>query len=116
MKAYLDNGTYTMYAQEGDIIIGDIMSAALGLQALHLELKEVKVYSTVVNVETQYFHNSFLHDEEEYEQFRNYVTAQFEHGMSVTICRNRLIVYYGEEEYFITNHNLQIESVKITVY
>lgn len=116
MKAYLDNGTYTMYAQEGDIIIGDIMSAALGLQALHLELKEVKVYSTVIDVDTQYFHNSFLNDEEEYEKFRDYVTDHFAHGMVVTICRNRLIVYYGEEEYFFTNHNLQIESARITVY
>ncbi len=115
MKAYLDNNTYTMYAQDGDVIIGDIQSAAIGLQALHLELSEIKIYSTVIDVDTQYFHNAFLEEEEEFEEFKSYVTRNFSRGMCVTICRNRLIVYYKDQEYYFNNNNLQIESVKITV-
>lgn len=115
MKAYLDNNTYTMYAQDGDIIIGDVQSAAVGLQTLHLELKEIKIYSTVVDVDTPYFHNSFLDDEQEFQNFREYVHTEFSRGMCVTIYRNRLIIYYKDKEFFMNNNNLQIESAKITV-
>lgn len=115
MKAYLDSNTYTMYAQDGDIIIGDIQSAALGLQSLCLELQEVRVYATVLNVDTQYFHNAFLEDAGEFEAFKKYVAHYFARGMIVTIYRNMLIVYYKDKEYFFNNNNLQIESVRITV-
>ena len=115
MEAYLDNNTYTMYAQDGDIIIGDVQSAAVGLQTLHLELKEIKIYSTVLDVDTPYFRNSFLDDEQEFQNFKEYVFEEFSSGMCVTICRNRLIIYYKDKEFFMNNNNLQIESAKITV-
>lgn len=115
MKAYLDHNAYLMYAEDRDIIVADISSAAHKLQALHLELKEIKIYATVADVDTQYFHNAFLNDEEAFQDFKKYVTAHFTKGMTVTIYRNQIIVYYNDEEYYFNNHNIQIESVRILV-
>lgn len=113
MKAYIDNNTYSMYAEDSDIIIGDIASAARNLMALNLEIREILVFATSMDVDTQYFRNIFKNDETQMKSFQKYIGHHFARGMSVDIYRNRMVVYYNDAQFYLSDNNLYIESVKI---